>query len=1088
MTAAMLLVLAGGGSAFTAPGPAPSGAVRAWEGHLDLPTYEEGSPDVNPPFDLFETRRYNYPYTLRENLTDRRATARWRTLEIENAYLHCTVLPDLGGHLYGCVDKANGAQMFYANTAIKKARVAYRGAWAALGVEFNFPVSHNWATASPVDHAITRNPDGSATLWVGNVDRVYGMQWRVGLTLRPGSSALEQDVTLYNPTDTRHRFYWWNNAGVQVWDDSRIEYPMRFTASHGFKAIDTWPVNQAGVDLSVVGNHTAGVVSEFSHASREAFMGVYHPRTQAGVVHYSSTEDAPTKKIWSWGGDADGLDWRKALSDDESAYVEVQAGLFRNQETYAFLEPQESIRFTEHWLPVRGTGGITRATPDAVVYVARTPAAPGTVDLAVALDVTRAVRGGVLLVKDGPRVVGTVGLVLTPAEVLKRTFTGLPEAPRYTVEVRSGGTVLLSHTEDRYDMLPDAAVRVGPQPEHVLPPRDRRSEGDVLEAGDDQERNGKRLPAWTTYQDGLGRFPDSLPLLRAAGRLAVDLARYAEAADLLQKAAARATTDPAIRYHLGLARAGLGDEARARTEWEAARPFRAFAAAATLKLAQLDARAGDRARALRRVRESLTTDGAAVRLGAVEVALLRHAGRASEAGKRLAHWRALDPTASILRYEAVRLGRPDEALWTHLGADPQRVLNLAVEYMALGLWADAVDLLGRRYPVVTGLATEPGAVPPQDDPEVAYYRGYCRERSGGSGASDYAAASRMSTRYVFPSRPESFVVLRRALESRPDDATARFLLGALLLASGRADDAVREWQETRRLDPRIPVLHRNLGRTLLQVSGDVEGALAVLSEGVEADPANVDVYYAADQAMSLLGRPAAERVALFRRFPAASPPPPELRQRLALALAEVGQADEAESLLAGQFFPREEWGTNVRQVFVEIRLQKALALARAGRSADALGIVNALEQEVPGYAFTKDGLGAFVRTPRTQYVAGEIAALAGDAAAARAHWTAAVEGKESFFRGPAWSYLAARRLGNADEAGWRARLEAALSESDAFLEGGTNFPGVVVQAQGMMLHVLGRRDEAAVRLQKALVLPDQRLSHFLARRALADAP
>ncbi|HEY3119074.1 MAG TPA: hypothetical protein VGL15_00505, partial [Vicinamibacteria bacterium] len=54
--------------------PVPATGVRAWEGTLDLPTYEEGLPDVNPPFDLFETRRYNYPYTLRENLTDRRAT------------------------------------------------------------------------------------------------------------------------------------------------------------------------------------------------------------------------------------------------------------------------------------------------------------------------------------------------------------------------------------------------------------------------------------------------------------------------------------------------------------------------------------------------------------------------------------------------------------------------------------------------------------------------------------------------------------------------------------------------------------------------------------------------------------------------------------------------------------------------------------------------------------------------------------------------------------------------------------------------------------------------------------------------------
>ncbi len=49
-----------------------------------------------------------------------------------------SVLPDLGGHLYSCIDKISGAEMLYANPSIKFARIAYRGMWAALGVEFNF--------------------------------------------------------------------------------------------------------------------------------------------------------------------------------------------------------------------------------------------------------------------------------------------------------------------------------------------------------------------------------------------------------------------------------------------------------------------------------------------------------------------------------------------------------------------------------------------------------------------------------------------------------------------------------------------------------------------------------------------------------------------------------------------------------------------------------------------------------------------------------------------------------------------------------------------------------------------------------------
>ena len=51
-------------------------------------------------------------------------------------------------------------------------------------------------------------------------------------------------------------------------------------------------------------------------------------RTQdTGIVHYAEYEELPGKKIWSWGSDPDGIDWRKTLSDNNSAYMEVQGGL-----------------------------------------------------------------------------------------------------------------------------------------------------------------------------------------------------------------------------------------------------------------------------------------------------------------------------------------------------------------------------------------------------------------------------------------------------------------------------------------------------------------------------------------------------------------------------------------------------------------------------------------------------------------------------------------------------------------------------------------------------------------------------------------
>jgi tetratricopeptide (TPR) repeat protein len=1070
---------AGAGVAESSP------AVEAWEGTLDLPTDEEGPPDVNPPFDLFQTTRFNYPYTLRTDLTGRQSVHRYLTLNLENEYLKLVVLPELGGHIYSCTDKASGGQLFYANHSIRKARIGYRGAWAAFGVEFNFPVSHNWVSMTPVDHALVKNPDGSASIWVGNVDRVYGVHWRVELTLRPGSALLEERVYLDNPSPARHRFYWWNNAAVRVRDDSRIVYPMRFTASHWFREIDTWPVDRAGVDLSRVGNHLYGPVSLFAYGSHESFMGVYQPWSRTGTVHYSSPTDAPTKKIWSWGGDADGLDWRRALSDDDSAYVEVQAGLFRNQETYGFIEPQERLRFTEYWMPVRGIDGFTRANPEGVLYVHRTDhAGEETTDLSVGVDVNTPLAGGSVRVRAGDHVVASSPLDLLPSGSFEHVFPGLAAAPRYTVEVvEASGRVRIAHTEGVWDMGPASEVHVGPQPVRLPPPPDARSDGDWAFLGDVQEREGELLVASRTYAEGLRRFSGSFALAKAAGRLAVDLGRDDEAAALLGGVLARRTNDPEVEYYLGLARAALGDEKGARTLWERAQARRAFRAAALLELARSDAREGHLSSALGRVREVLGDAPDSADAGALEAILLRRQGRKEDARERLDHWLSVDPTSSLLRYEAVLQGGKDDALFRHLAGDPDRILGVAVEYMGLGLWDDAAALLSRRWPT-EGILAEVGTPSPDAYPLIAYYRGFCRERTGASGREDFQAASAQPTTYVFPSRPESRLVLRAAIAANPADATARFLLGSLLLSGGDAEGALREWGEARRLNPRIPVLHRDIGMTLLHARADAKAALEAFEEGLEVDASNLDLYLGADEALSLLGRPGEDRLRIMDRYPHPADMPPVLLFEKALALAEAGRAAEAEALFRGRFFPREEGGTNVRQVFLEVRLRGAEALAGKGRCPDAKAVVRDLGRPGPGLDFTRDGLDAFIEGSRLQFRLGNLMARCGDDAAARAHWEKAEKGTEGMFLGPVYGWLAARRLGRADEAAGRQRLEEALARSETFLQGGTGFPGIVTCAQGLILRALGREDEARERFRRVFLLPDLRLSHFLARRAL----
>jgi tetratricopeptide (TPR) repeat protein len=372
---------------------------------------------------------------------------------------------------------------------------------------------------------------------------------------------------------------------------------------------------------------------------------------------------------------------------------------------------------------------------------------------------------------------------------------------------------------------------------------------------------------------------------------------------------------------------------------------------------------------------------------------------------------------------------------------------------------------------------------PQDYPLVAYYRGYCAEKAGRSGREDFALASRQSTRYVFPNRPESLVVLRRAVEANPQDATAHFLLGSLFLSGGQSDAAIGEWEKARALDPKIPVLHRNIGFTLLYARAAAEDALRVLEEGKAADPTNVELYQGADQALSLLGRGAEERIASLRRYPG-SPLPSALVYKLALALAEAGRFDEAETLFPGRFFPREEFGTNVRQVYLEVKLRQALALARGGRRAEAAALAVSFGQPVSGFDFTKDGMAAFVNAPRFQYYCGELQALLGNDAAAREHWKRAAAGRD--FRQTAFAYRAAHRRGEASEAEWRPRLETALAEADLYLFRGGHYPAGATCSRGMLLRALGRVAEGDLALRQVFVLPDKGLPHHISRLALQE--
>ena len=913
---------------------------------------------------------------------------------------------------------------------------------------------------------------------------------------RPGRAVLEQHTTLFNGGDARHRYYWWTNAAVEVSDDSELVYPTHLMATHGFTAVEPWPIDGSGKDLRIIRNQTDGPVSLFTYKTREPFIGVWHPATRTGTMRLASPDQLPTSKVWSWGFDRAAHAWRQALSDDRSAYIELQSGLFRNQETYAFLGPQERVAFSEYWVPVRDMDGVTRATADAIFYARRTGGI-----VAFELSSTRAISGARVTVRQSGNVLLDEPARLIPGQVWKRELTAVPTDSSWTFDLTDAHRAILLHHEDgHYDALTPEDVKPGPQQTYRVPPADRRSDGDFVELGHDAELNGRRLEALEIYRAGLARFGDSVALNKAAGRLATSL-HWLEAkpsADparddvnqalvWLDRAYRRDTTDMETRYYLGVARAVVGDHREALEHLEAAQRFAMTRAPARLQLARLAAREGRRANALSVIEALIADDADNTLAGAHEVALLRLTRQLSRARERCAYWRRQDPTSSLLRFEAMRLGGPDAKLWTHLAADPNRLLTIVDHYLALGAFDDAWTLVDHAYPEVMPPSAEPGARSLSQNPLVAYYRAFVGQQLRRTDAEAYRNASTLPITYVFPNRASSYAVLDAALAASPDDGTARFLRGCLYLSSGLVKSAIADWERARTIAPDLPTLHRNLGMTLLH-EGRTDEAIAVLKEGIAHDARNVEVYATLDQAYGATGAPVAERVASLEHYPDLAAMPPVLVYKLALARAEQGDAARAESLFQNRFFPREEGGLTPERVLAAVRVVAARTAARSGRCPDALTGLDDLTRVGDGIQLDWEAIEGAIGNASMQFEIAGIESQCGRPNDARErHRKLAQNASRGGALALALAVAAGRAIGDQPSPETNARLQRSLDDLAAALEDGdSSSPGLAAYTEARLLSALGRTDDARRALVRVFTHPDRGLSYLLARLLRED--
>ncbi|MEM2028146.1 MAG: DUF5107 domain-containing protein, partial [Candidatus Bathyarchaeia archaeon] len=325
--------------------------VKIWEEPLVIPTYQISDPDPNPIF--YTGRAYQgaqghvYPYPMLDKLTDNRIEKVYKAAFLENEYIKVCVLPEIGGRIFFATDKTNNYDFFYHQHVIKPALIGMLGAWISGGVEWNIPHHHRATTFMPVDYTLRENPDGSKTIWVGEIELRHRMKWIVGITLYPGKSYIEVTIKLFNRTPLAHSFLIWANPAVHANENYQIIFPPRteYATFHGKNQFSHWPISYevfagvdytSGVDVSWWKNHPAPT-SFFAWNYKDDFLAGYDHGKRAGTVAVANHHIVPGKKFFLWGNGSEGRMWEKILTDADGPYIELMIGAYSdNQPDYTW--------------------------------------------------------------------------------------------------------------------------------------------------------------------------------------------------------------------------------------------------------------------------------------------------------------------------------------------------------------------------------------------------------------------------------------------------------------------------------------------------------------------------------------------------------------------------------------------------------------------------------------------------------------------------------------------------------------------------------------------------------------------------------
>ena len=833
--------------------------VKAWREIVTIPTYEAGKPEKLPMF--LEKRVYQgssgvvYPYPVVEAISDEKVDKDYQAVWLENEYIKVMVLPELGGRVQMAYDKIAKRHFVYYNHVVKPALVGLLGPWISGGIEFNWPQHHRPSTFMPVDSTIVSNADGSVTVWVNEMERMFHQKGMAGFTLRPGCAYLEIQGRVSNRTSLPQTFLWWANPAVEVNDYYQSVFPPDINAvfDHGKRAVSSFPIAtgtyykmdySAGVDISNYKNIKVPT-SYMGVNSLYDFEGGYENDTHAGMLHVASHHFSPGKKQWTWGNGDFGRAWDRNLTDEVSnsqftihnaqlaaqkdaatnncelsmmncglnkgfrPYIELMAGVYtENQPDFTWLMPYEEKQFVQYFMPYREIGIVKQASKDFVMNIESLPSSEKGGQVIFKLQATSNQNVRVELKRHDGTIYYNKVVTLTPEAVLVETVD-VGDATlgdlSLTVNRADGPTrlpLLEWHAEpDEIRPIPDAA-------EAPLSPQETKTVDQLYFTGLHLEQY--RHATWSAldyYEEGLRRDPLDYRCNLMTGLWYLRRARFEKAEGYLQTAVRVQKKrnpnpyDGEALFYLGVVSRFLEKPSTAyacfwKSTWSKGWADAGFYEAACISMAET--RWED---ALDELNRALISNSHNHQARALKAAALRKLGRRDEALAWIRESLAIDPFNYVCMVEESLLTDDQQPLCHMAELMHGNVYNyheVALDYAHAGLADEAM--------LVLCTALDNGA---DTSPLTYYYMAYlCPNASSADYLRQAAAAS---PDYCFPNRLEDAFILKRfSQQASAGGARASYYLGCLYYDKRQYDEAVSCWERAAEGAPAYPPVWRNL--------------------------------------------------------------------------------------------------------------------------------------------------------------------------------------------------------------------------------------------------------------------------------------